>query len=1132
VTSGDVDAALPALATVPPSQLAQGMTAARQAASQGFDQLHDELAANPPAMKAPSGLPRAAAPPRGGEGEEPRVTSPTPVSAGVGEQPRIDTRHQPSTVPLPAARVSTAAVDRAPEDRPEAVAQAAQQAIAAIPESDESVDTSAGERPRVVLTGEADPALVAEQEGRNRQAADEAWASTAADMRADEGENAIYPTVPAERIAARIVPTKLPAEGAPLKGPAIDPEIAAGFDRTAGEVWGEKVAKAQRDQMQAREKKEADERAQREETALEIQGLEQQTAGEQTAAQLKAKEDVAAARAGWNTRLAAADKTYTAKATSLHTEYQGKVDATEQQADAAAQAKLNAAEAEAAEKQRGANAEVAEKKQAAEEESEGFWASLKSGVKAFISTLKDAVNAVFDALRKAVKFIIEQAKKAAVWIIEQARRAIVGLIKAFGAALLLAADVFLAAFPEARKWAKGLIRRAVSGAVDVVNQLAEALKAGVSALLDALGAALDFVLALYQKAYNLILDAVEFIAIGLIEIMKRIGYLIDSAKEMPSHFESAAWEELLGMDISKPLPIEGQQPSPEAPPAQEGSRSGEVGTKEDLASFPGGGDTGAGASALLAKREYTASDIAVEPVTELESTPELEAHFPQAEGEETDLGEINEPGRTIAGLKADLLGTTPGASGTTGTAVTPTPAAEGRAKEGPAADLAAEQTIKPPEPTRAGRAKWIWEQMKTTISEWFAKNWWKLLLGMIAAITGLILLNIVTGGAIMAALPILMQVMTVVFVGIAVIKIAGHVKDYLVQGWAKQKVPAAMSLAKALAIGAIEIAMALGFRLLGAALKVAVKAVAVAAKGVTAAARGAVAATKAAVKLVGKGAQMAIKGGKFAFQGLQRTFLRGIKSLRELAARLFSRFRFRGFKLKRSGMWIEIWAVFNPGVLVARLPVRFRRLAQSTLAKLEQIVETERMFVTKAAGTFEKVVVRATKAKEAVESIASRLASRAKGVYGKPDQIRLSAKGLIEEVEEVKFFGPKMIKDLGDLARKNPAEFIQRGLGPGKFIQIGKHVETIKAIDAAPGLVAGTAIKGVSPNVKFVVTLPKFTGAGLSKIERATAKKAMEEAVTNMQIAWKAKLGVDVTVRYSSHTTTDIIELVKALLKP
>jgi hypothetical protein len=42
----------------------------------------------------------------------------------------------------------------------------------------------------------------------------------------------------------------------------------------------------------------------------------------------------------------------------------------------------------------------------------------------------------------------------------------------------------------------------------------------------------------------------------------------------------------------------------------------------------------------------------------------------------------------------------------------------------------------------------------------------------------------------------------------------------------------------------------------------------------------------------------------------------------------------------------------------------------------------------------------------------------------------------------------------------------------------------------------------------------------------------MEEAVTNMQIAWKAKLGVDVTVRYSSHTTTDIIELVKALLKP
>jgi urease accessory protein UreH len=73
-----------------------------------------------------------------------------------------------------------------------------------------------------------------------------------------------------------------------------------------------------------------------------------------------------------------------------------------------------------------------------------------------------------------------------------------------------------------------------------------------------------------------------------------------------------------------------------------------------------------------------------------------------------------------------------------------------------------------------------------------------------------------------------------------------------------------------------------------------------------------------------------------------------------------------------------------------------------------------------------------------------------------------------------------------------------------------------------PVLVQGTSIKGVSKSVKYVVTLPKFTGSELSKVRTA---------VSSMKKAWKSELGVDVTVRYGSLTTSEVQKIVKTLEK-
>ncbi|WP_299466927.1 hypothetical protein, partial [uncultured Microscilla sp.] len=73
--------------------------------------------------------------------------------------------------------------------------------------------------------------------------------------------------------------------------------------------------------------------------------------------------------------------------------------------------------------------------------------------------------------------------------------------------------------------------------------------------LDVLGKALDAVLALYQKMYNLVLDALEFIAVGIVKVMQFIENLISAAVAMPQYlFWAEILKALVGFDPTAPLP--------------------------------------------------------------------------------------------------------------------------------------------------------------------------------------------------------------------------------------------------------------------------------------------------------------------------------------------------------------------------------------------------------------------------------------------------------------------------------------------------------------------------------------------------------------------------------------------------
>lgn len=88
--------------------------------------------------------------------------------------------------------------------------------------------------------------------------------------------------------------------------------------------------------------------------------------------------------------------------------------------------------------------------------------------------------------------------------------------------------------------------------------------------------------------------------------------------------------------------------------------------------------------------------------------------------------------------------------------------------------------------TRAENAAKLLDQIKAFVIKWLKENWLKLLLGVTGALAGVIVLNILTGGAITAALPIILEVIVNVMNAASIIEaITGAAKNiatYLSQG--------------------------------------------------------------------------------------------------------------------------------------------------------------------------------------------------------------------------------------------------------------------------------------------------------------------------------------------------------------
>ncbi|MEQ8754930.1 MAG: hypothetical protein RID09_15645 [Coleofasciculus sp. G1-WW12-02] len=890
ITAEDPAQIIEQLKNTPPTQAVAAYAQAEAASVPALEKQKQNVQETIPEIPAPTGLPA-----QGTEATQTAEKAATKAAQSKGE-PKVEVKAEGSA--QPEAKYDTQVPEAPPAPPPaptqlaggnvqeegqndEALSRRAQQALSSVQMNTSQITTSAGERPNVDLNGEANPAQIQSTQTQSNQEVQIAKAQAVADTNQDFGENSIFPkasneTLKVNKELSAIAPPTIQG----LEAPALPGEATGGLNQSLTPFLREKIGTEQEKYQAGKDKFDTDTAQARADADQEIAGLDEQTKQKQIAEQEQAKAEITQARQEWRTELDTVDQDYQEKASQASQEKRDKIDTEKLKGEEKAAQHLEDAEKEAEQEKQKADKDANKKKEEGEKESGGFWGWVKSKAKAFIDGIKQAVNFIYDNLRKAVKAIFDAAKKLATAAIDLARQAIVGLIKGFGEILKGLVKVAFAAFPEIAKKINAKIDQAVKKAEKAVNAAADLLKKGISAVLDFLANTLDSLLGLIQDIYNGALTVIGMIINGeFAELFKRIGNLVEAAKTAPAQFETAALEELLGGNLDQPL-------SP-----QELSQAAAMGIS--LSNQQGESTAQGGEASELPSPPWTTQNVGVDGVeNNMELSPELVTQLmEQTNGDgEVMLGESNDESRSLEAIMGE---------------------ATGQKQEGgePAPETIPDDGLAPKQ-----RAEIKWEMMKQGISQWWSDNWPIVLGAGVLGVAGFIAANIVTGGAITAALPTIMAVVAPLFAGVTIAQIGGHIRDYLAKGWEGEIQPGGKSLAKGLAAGAIELVSWLTFKVGGAALKGAKAA----AKGAKALAKGGIQVAKKITQAVIKGAKYLIQKGKVLFKGIAGSGIgKQFKRLQDLGQGLLKKMRFKAFRIRVKNRRFKLEGLINPWIVLA-----------------------------------------------------------------------------------------------------------------------------------------------------------------------------------------------------------------------
>ncbi|MCP2731553.1 hypothetical protein [Limnofasciculus baicalensis] len=897
ISAEDPAQILAQLKNTPPTQAIATYSQAQTASTQALEKQRQNLQKTIPEIPAPTGLPGESAATSektvAQAVEKAGVTKETPdINTELNQSGTSGNQYDPKVPEIPPPKPQTATqltggnVEKEGESDP-ALSQSAQNALANVSLDTSQVSTSAGVRPNVDLAGEANPSQLDATQAKSSQEVQAAKTEAAAQMNQDFGENKIFPQSSNEILKANKELSAVAVSGGKAgENPAIPGEVVGSLNQSLSPFLREKIGAEEGKYQAGKDKFDLDSVKARSEADTKISGLNEETKQKQLTEQKQAQAEVLGFKQEWKTELDSAEKDYQEKAGKATKSQRDKIGQEKSKGEKEAAKHLEDAEKKATDEKQKSDEQANQKKTEASKESGGFWGWVKSKAKALIDGLKEAVNFIYDNFRKAVKAIFEAAKKLAVAAIDLAGKAIVGLIKGFGEILKGLVKVVFAAFPGIAKKINAKIDQAINKAAKAVNAAADLLKKGVSAILDFLANTLDTLLKLVQDIYNGIFTVIGMLINGeFAELLKRIGNLVEAAKAAPPQFETAGYEELLGGNLDQPLsPAELAQAGVN-PPGAVGGSTGQMGESSELPTAP-----------------WTEENVGVDAVeNNMELSPELSAELmEQTQGEgEVMLEQSNDESRSMEAILAE---------------------ASGQEKEGGEQQEQPEQQYPDDGLSPKQRAEIKWQLMKKGIADWWSNNWPTVIGAGVVGVAGFIAANIVTGGAITAALPAIMGVVGPLFAGLTVMQLAGHVRDYLSKGWAGDIQGGGKSLAKGLAAGAIELVSWLTFKAGGAALKGAKAAV----KGAKNVVKGGLNLAKKAAQAVIKGVKYIIEKGKVLFKGIAGAGIgKGFKKLKDLGKELLERMRFKAFRIRIANRRFKLEGLINPWVLLATGEVKY-----------------------------------------------------------------------------------------------------------------------------------------------------------------------------------------------------------------
>jgi len=376
---------------------------------------------------------------------------------------------------------------------------------------DDSVNTSAGARQRVALSGEADVGRMDQQRedgtGTLRQQRD----ARVAAFRSHPGQSNIQPRQVDEARPVRVSPeTAEPIEALPPDEGVAD-FVTAELPKNVRDAADAKLAPDLHSGLaEARAKTTDAARTRDADKAAGIADAERKTAAANRRADDRQRQAVLAGRGDVARQQGAAigdayDSVaeFAGDAGKRENEDRRRIRDDVRIEEGKAVKALEAGEGEARRIKREKEAEAAAKKAELKrkKEKEGLLERAAGFVKDVVNAITTAIDAIFNALRRLVKQAIEAAKKAAVTFINAARRAVIDKLNAFRDWAKDKVNTYLKdRFPGLAKALNRGIDATVDVAVAAVNAAADGAIAAVEAIADFLAKALDRILAAFQAA--------------------------------------------------------------------------------------------------------------------------------------------------------------------------------------------------------------------------------------------------------------------------------------------------------------------------------------------------------------------------------------------------------------------------------------------------------------------------------------------------------------------------------------------------------------------------------------------------------------------------------------------------------